>query len=212
MRELHNVCRDICKEVGLDQGLSAGALCFAATLYDISRFPGEIRRAEAWRFAATLYDSYGKSQPLDEKEAVEILGKRADDPANIRKASQWLLKVAKACQSMRSDPRLKAVSWNEQVLALGVAIRVREDMSDKERQDLLACWEKVSFRIYGMMYKKPRTAVDAYIRLARDVINKKHFPLRTFSRGLERLEGTILLKPPWKICEMWIVIRIGTRD
>lgn len=60
-------------------------------------------------------------------------------------------------------------------------------MSDKERQDLLTCWEKVSFRIYGMMYKKPRTAVDAYIRLARDAINKKHLSFKDIQSRIREI-------------------------
>ena len=79
---------------------------------------------------------------------------------------------------MCSNPRLKVVTGIQQVYLLGVAIGVREDMSDKERQDLLTCWEKVSFRIYFMMSKHWSTAKAAYVRLAWDVINKKTFPVQ----------------------------------
>ncbi len=52
---------------------------------------------------------------------------------------------------------------------------------------MLACWEKVSFRIYGMMYKKPLTAVDAYIRLARDAINKKHLSFKDIQSRIREI-------------------------
>lgn len=166
MRELHNVWRDICQEVGLAQGL----------------------RPEALRFAATLYQREPQYKLLSSKEAaVEALRERADNAANIRKVSQWLLKVAKACQSMCSNPRLKAVTRIQQVYLLGVAIELREDMSDKERQDLLTCWEKVSFRIYFMMYKHWSTAKAPYVRLAWNVVNNKHIAVEEIDSRIKKI-------------------------
>ena len=166
MRELHNVWRDICKEVGLEQGL----------------------RPEALRFAATLYQREPQYKLLSSKEAdVEALRERADNAANIRKVSQWLLKVAKACQSMCSNPRLKVVTGIQQVYLLGVAIELRGDMSDKERQDLLTCWEKVSFRIYFMMDKHWSTAKAPYVRLAWNVVNNKHISVEEIDSRIKKI-------------------------
>lgn len=174
----------------MDQGLSIEALRFAEALHDFGQNPRPRNRTESSRFARTLYDIFEKlcdsdekSQPLEEKEAVEILRKRASD----RKVSAWLLKAAKTCKPMRSNPRLKAVSQIVQARLLGVAIGLREDMSNKDRQDLLACWEKISFRIYGMMRKDARWEVGTYVRLAWRVVNDKQISVEEIESGIKEI-------------------------
>ena len=60
-----------------------------------------------------------------------------------------------------------------QARLLATAIHLREDITPKQRKQLLSRWEKVSFRIYGLLGKDARTGVGNYVRLAWLVVNKK---------------------------------------
>ena len=73
---------------------------------------------------------------------------------------------------MTANPRLNAVTRISQARLLATAIHLRDDLTDKQRQGLLARWEKVSFRIYGMLGNDARTRVGDYVRLAWRIINE----------------------------------------
>ena len=60
-----------------------------------------------------------------------------------------------------------------QARLLATAIHLREDITPKQRKRLLSRWEKVSFRIYGLLKKDARTGVGDYVRLAWQVINEQ---------------------------------------
>lgn len=166
---LRSIWTDIYRQIGLRQGL----------------------RTEALRFAATLYEREQQSKPLakplGEKAAVEALRKRADNATNINKVARWLLKVTKACDKMLSDQRRNAVTRISQARLLGVAILLKDSLSAKEKKDLLDCWEKVSFRIYGMMSKDSRTSVGDYVRLAWRVVNDKQISVEEIESEIKKI-------------------------
>jgi len=54
-----------------------------------------------------------------------------------------------------------------------VAILTRDDLTVDERERLLALWERVSFRIYGICGKDARTRVGDYVRLARSTVRDR---------------------------------------
>src|SRR5206468_11246941 len=60
-----------------------------------------------------------------------------------------------------------------QARLLATAIHLREDIKGAQRKTLLTRWEKVSFRIYGMLGNDARTRVGDYVRLAWQVTNEK---------------------------------------
>ena len=157
IHDLHTTWRHIYAQIGLRQGLSTEALRFAATL----RVPNLTNR------------------PLSEQAAVEALRPARSGPCNaaeIRKVARWLLKVTKACDEVIADPRLNAVTRISQARLLAVAIHLRKDIKAPERKELLARWEKVSFRIYGMLNKDARTGVGDYVRLAHRTIKERISP------------------------------------
>lgn len=142
--DLHTIWRDIYVQIELQQGLST----------------------EALRFAATLYQSDLPHRPLSERDAVAELRSKAFDPASIREVAQWLLRVTKACDKVISNRRQNAVTQILQARLLAVAIHLRQNTDESDRQKLLAKWERVSFRIYGMNGYDARTQVGHYVRLA----------------------------------------------
>ncbi len=143
VRDLHVIWRDIYATVGLRQGLST----------------------EALRFAATLVETEG-NKPLSEQASVDLLCEWTGSGEDIREIAQWLLRVTEACDAVLKNNRLDAVTRIAQARLLAVAIHLM-DVNQKDRQRLLDCWERVSFRIYGMFDKDARTGVGDYVRLAR---------------------------------------------
>ena len=151
VKELHTVWRSIYSVIGLHQGPST----------------------EVLRFAATLHVTETPNRPLGEREAVEELRRATGTAKKIRDGAAWLLRVTKALDTVTSSTRLNAVTRISQARLLATAIHLREDITPKQRKQLLSRWEKVSFRIYGLLRKDARTGVGNYVRLAWQVANKK---------------------------------------
>lgn len=149
--ELHSTWRDIYSVIGLRQGLST----------------------EALRFAATLRAKNAPSRPLGEQDSVNALRVDATNAKKIREVATWLLHVTQACDAVTDNVRINAVTRISQARLLATAIYLRTDMKDKEREALLIRWEKVSFRIYGLLSNDARTRVGEYVRLAWQIINEK---------------------------------------
>lgn len=151
IEELHRTWRDIYACIGLRQGMST----------------------EALRFAATLRTKTPPSRPLGEEDAVAELRANATDAKGILAVAQWLLKVTQAYNTVIANPRLHAVTHIVQARLLAVGIYLRNDIKPKNRTDLLRRWEKVSFRIYGMLDNDARNRVSDYTQLAWQVVNEK---------------------------------------
>ena len=151
VKELHTVWRHIYGVIGLRPGLST----------------------EALRFTATLYVTETPNRPLSERDAVAALRGATGTAKELREVAEWLLHVTKACETVISNPRLNAVTRISQARLLATAIHLREDITPEQRQQLLSRWEKVSFRIYGLLGKDARTGVGNYVRLAWQVVKKK---------------------------------------
>ena len=151
IKDLHTVWRDIYSVIGLRQGLST----------------------EALRFAATLNVTETPNRPLGERDAVAELRRATGTAKEVRDVAAWLLRVTEACDTVTGNPRLNAVTRISQARLLATAIHLREDITPKRRQQLLSRWEKVSFRIYGLLNKDARTRVGDYVRLAWRVSNKE---------------------------------------
>ncbi len=113
------------------------------------------------------------NRPLGERDAVTELRGATGTAKKIRDVAEWLLRVTEACETVTGNPRLSAVTRISQARLLATAIHLREDITPKQRKQLLSRWEKVSFRIYGLLNKDARTRVGDYVRLAWRVINKQ---------------------------------------
>lgn len=151
INELHTTWRDIYSVIGLRQGLST----------------------EALRFAATLRTDEAPSRPLGEEDSVDALRIKASSAKGIRDVANWLLEVTKACDTVIKNPRVNAVTRISQARLLATAIHLRADIKPAERTALLMRWEKVSFRIYGMLRNDARTRVGDYVRLAWQIMNEQ---------------------------------------
>lgn len=152
INELHNLWRDIYACIGLRQGLKDEALRFAATL----RLKEEPRR------------------PLSEEDSVETLREAANDSvAGVIMMTKWIHRVTQAVDKLWADTRRHAVRKIAQARLLATAVYLRDDLTDKERDQILRRWENVTFRIYGLCENDARTRVGDYVRLAWRVQNER---------------------------------------
>lgn len=154
IKDLHIIWRDIYSVIGLRKGLSS----------------------EALRFAATLHTNEMPNRPLGEKDAVELLRSGLDSPKSVRSSASWLLEVTTACNKLAGNSRINAVTRISQARLLAISILLRNDLSEENRSKLLSCWERVSFRIYGMLGNDARYRVGDFVRLAWRVTNSKLSP------------------------------------
>ncbi len=149
--ELHTTWRDIYSVIGLRQGMST----------------------EALRFASTLHAADERNRPLSEEDSVESFSTKASSAKKIREVSSWLLEVTKACDKVVDNKRVNAVTVISQARLLATAIYLRNDFSGADQKRLLERWEKVTFRIYGMLDNDARFRVGEYVRLAWQVVNDR---------------------------------------
>lgn len=159
--ELHTTWRFIYSTIGLRQGMST----------------------EALRYAATLRTTEAPRRPLGEKDAVESLRQDATTAKTIRETAAWLLRVTEACDSVVGNSRINAVTRISQARLLATAIHLRDDLSPSDRESLLKRWEKVSFRIYGMLGNDARTRVGDFVRLAWRIVNEM-LPAKTIHKEI----------------------------
>lgn len=148
--ELHNIWGSIYETIGLNQGMSAEALKFAATLKSTNRI----------------------SKPLNDQSSVDLFVNLCNNSTvEAIELSKWLLKVAKAVDSFLQNARQsRAITGIAQARLLAVAIYL-SDFDQDQKTNLLEKWEKASFRVFGLCRKDARTAIGEYVRLAWDILN-----------------------------------------
>ena len=150
--EVHQLWTDIYRCVGLRLGLST----------------------ESLRFAATLRCEYCPSRPLGEEDAAELLREQAAGGLDkVIEVTKWLKTVTEAVDRLRADPTRNAVTEIQQARLVAVAVHLRSDLTEGERERILRHWESVTFRIYGMFGRDARTGVGDYVRLAWSIVKQK---------------------------------------
>ena len=149
--EIHRLWSEIYKSVGLRLGLST----------------------ESLRFAATLRSASEPSKTLGAEAAANTLRRQSGEPHEVVETSKWILSVTKAVDSLIADTRRNAVAEIAQARLVAVAVNLRHDVPNGEKEKILRRWENITFRIYGIYGKDARTAVGEYVRLAWRIWHKK---------------------------------------
>lgn len=148
INRVHRLWTDIYRRVGLRQGLSA----------------------ESLRFAATLRSDDRPSSIYNQENATELLRRQSNaGPSDVIETTKWLKSVTEVVDDLMADRRKNAVTRIIQARLVAVAVKLRQDISEMERDQILRHWENITFRIYGMFRKDARTAVGDYTRLAWDI-------------------------------------------
>jgi hypothetical protein len=71
---------------------------------------------------------------------------------------------------------------------LAVAIMSAAGVNEKERQELLKQWERVTFRIFGLYGKDARTKVGDYVRMAAKIV-AEDLGMRTYNQIMSALRS-----------------------
>lgn len=135
---------------------------------------------EILRFAACLHAPETPSRMGGSEGALEFLQTTVErQPERVLDVAQHLLDVTQALRTLRDDWRIRGLTRVAQVRLLAVAILLRQQRQQQhtshqthQNQDaLLAAWEKVTFRIFGLARRDARTKVGEYTRLAHQLVN-----------------------------------------
>ena len=170
IRELHGIWGDIYNTVGLQQGLST----------------------EALRFGATLRSPKPVSKPFGEERAVRsLIEETGENTSGARQVSEWMLKVTKAVDTFLRDMRgsREAVTRISHARLLAVSIILR-GFSANEQTALLNEWEKITFRIFGLLRKDARTGIGNYVRLACEIQNNSELSADDIMYKIHALGGS----------------------
>lgn len=122
---------------------------------------------EVVRFAATLEYPEELRKPYGAERAYEYLEEIALSQVDgERHVSRLLENVAANLKKLDDSPRLRAVTSIAHCRLLAVAIELTQYIATEDKQELLAEWERVAFKVFGLANKDARTGVGEFTSLA----------------------------------------------
>lgn len=127
---------------------------------------------EILRVTATLRHGPSKGKPRSAEDALEILRQECSDFSKPEQISSHILDVAKKLVGLEQDVIIGPVTRILHARILAVALQSSTVLSDAERAKALNQWERVTFRIFGLMGMDSRHKVGEYIRLAEKIMNR----------------------------------------
>lgn len=130
----------------------------------------DVSGEEVLRITATLYfgSEQGKPRPPDDSlDDIREACDSAQQPENITKR---LLRVTELVTEIYQRAQWSVVTEILHSRVLAVALFLAAGVSEFEREKLLEQWERVTFRIFGLLQKDSRTKVGDYVRLASRIV------------------------------------------
>ena len=130
---------------------------------------------EIVRFAATLKTQSGAGRPLSAEDALKFFKDDCEDSDSnnvidrIFKNTKWLGDITSRLAKLYGNNKMQAVTDVTQARLLAVSIMLRDDLSDKEQNQLFEQWERTTFKLYGFWGKDARYKVGDYVRLAKTI-------------------------------------------
>lgn len=169
----------------VEEGARVDGLAEMRTIWrDVYRILG-MRLAlgnEALRFAGTLSTQTRPNRVLGEEEAAIALNERGGKSiGTIVDTAEWLRKIVRLVNELNSDVRRAAVTKIAHARFLAIAIMLRK-FSKEIEDDLLAEWEKVTFRIFALGGADTRMKVGEYVRLGYDIVKGRQLPNEILER------------------------------
>lgn len=164
LKEMRSIWQDIYRVLGLRGDLGDEALRFAGT-WKLETRPNRIL-----------------SQEDAESTLTVVAGTQL---STITDAGRWLKSVVEAVQRLDRNNRLRAVTQVAHARFLATAILLREFPKATE-QELMARWERVTFRVFGLGGADTRHKVGDYVRLSYDILAERLSP-EAISKQMETL-------------------------
>ena len=128
---------------------------------------------EVLRVTASIRCESDAGKPLSAEAALSSLKALCTSSAKAREVSTWLYKTADCLVKLEEQRHLGPVADVLQARVLAVALMQAEQLSDSDRVKCLDQWERVTFRVYGLLRKDARTKVGEYVRLSRRIVRKE---------------------------------------
>jgi hypothetical protein len=128
--------------------------------------PGE----EILRIMATLYYGPSHGKPRSAEDSLEELRGHCENSGDPQAISMKLFDISKRLVGLYKDIQLGAVTEVLQARLLGIAILSAPNLTGAEREKLLEQWERVTFRIFGLLQKDSRTKVGEYLRAGNKIM------------------------------------------
>ena len=137
--------------------------------------------------AGTWENDTRPSKLLPESEATDrLLAAAGTEPATIVAVARKLRDTVHALVDLTANARLRAVTGIVNAHFVAVAIMLRDDFPAGTRNALMAKWEKVTFRIYGLARKDSRSGLGEFVRLGYDIA-KERLPAPEIEKRLDGL-------------------------
>jgi hypothetical protein len=128
---------------------------------------------EVLRVTASTRCESDAGKPLSAEASLGAFKALCVTPANTQEVTHWIYKTADALVKLEEQRHLGPVADVLQARVLAVALMLAEQLSGDEKRRCLDQWERVTFRIFGLLRKDARTKVGDYIRLARSIVRKE---------------------------------------
>lgn len=127
---------------------------------------GDVLGEHVLQTAATLYHSpTERGRPHEKEESLEALRNACLTPSDAEKISLRLVEIARVLTGLDLKPERKVVGRILHARMLYVALHLAKNVSEIERDRLLQQWERVTFRIFGLLRNDSRTRIGDYVRL-----------------------------------------------
>lgn len=128
---------------------------------------------EVLRVTASIRCQSDAGKPLNAEVSLASLKALCISPATTQEVANWLYETTDALVVLEEQRHLGPVADVLQARVLAVAIRLATQLVGKQKQICLDQWERVTFRIYGLLRKDSRSKVGDYVRLARRIMRQE---------------------------------------
>ncbi|MGB8261506.1 MAG: DUF262 domain-containing HNH endonuclease family protein [Terracidiphilus sp.] len=125
---------------------------------------------EVLRITATLYFGLEQGKPRSAEDSLDVLREACDSVQMPEQISLRLLRVTELVTEIYRKTQWDVLTEILHSRILAVALHLAKGVSDSEREKLLEQWERVTFRIFGLLQKDSRTKVGDYVRLASRIV------------------------------------------
>ena len=133
----------------------------------------DVSGQEVLRVTASTRCDIDAGKPLSAEDSLAKLKGLSVSPDITQEITGWLFKTADALVQLEKNKHLGPVTGILHARVLAVAIMLAEQLNENEKVSCLDQWERVTFRIFGLLRKDSRTKVGDYVRLARKILRQE---------------------------------------
>jgi hypothetical protein len=144
---------------------------------------------EVLRITATLYYGLEQGKPRSAEDSLDVIREACDSVQMPEQISLRLLRVSELVTEIYRRTQWDVLTEILHSRVLAVSLYLAKGVSDPEREKLFEQWERVTFRIFGLLQKDSRTKVGDYVRLASRIVKgdpdyQSYNQIMTALRGL----------------------------